>query len=74
MAVPALITGWIAGVGLALLLIYVINPLSFGWSINFRWHIAAFYIPALALLISIALSCMATLLNSRTMDAQTNDE
>jgi putative ABC transport system permease protein len=45
--------GWIAGLGLALILIYVINVQSFGWTIQF-------YVPALFLLQSSLALFVAT--------------
>lgn|GEM_PF-2573633 len=76
LALPALVLGWIAGVILALLLIYVINPLSFGWSLNISWQPAAFYFPVLALVVTIACSCGAVMVQvgAAMRNARVSDE
>jgi putative ABC transport system permease protein len=47
------VLGWVAGLGLALILIYVINVQSFGWTIQF-------YVPGLFLLQSSLALFIAT--------------
>lgn len=51
LVLPSVVIGVPAGVLLALILVHVVNPLSFGWTLEFRLMPAELFLPALALVV-----------------------
>jgi putative ABC transport system permease protein len=49
--IPSVILGVPSGVLLALILVHVVNPLSFGWTLEFRITAGELLLPALALMV-----------------------